>query len=127
MRHSAKLLRYGIGNVNLVEAIDTHALMLYNSCRNSDGCAIRRYFLKHYGTCRYICIISYLKRTEHLCAGAYQHVISYCRMSFTGILAGTAERYSLIERYIIAYLRGFSYYNSRAVVNKKRLPILAAG
>ena len=40
-------------------------------------------------------------------------------MSFTGILAGTAERYSLIERYIIAYLRGFSYYNSRAVVNKK--------
>ena len=104
--------------MNLVKRLgaDLFTVLPYHPCRNSDDGGIRRNLLKHDRSCRNSGIIAYFKGPQDLGSRAYHNIVSYGGMPFTYILAGTAERYALINKHIVADFGRFSYNYAGAVV-----------
>ena len=127
--HAAKLLRYGIGKMYLIqiEPGDPHAVALYHPRRYADCRTVRRYFGQYHRVGGYLGIISYLYRTEHPRARADHDVIAERGVALSDILAGTAQGNTLIDSTVVAYLGSFTYHYAAAVVYKQALSYLSAG
>src|SRR5579885_2249637 len=56
--------------------------------------------------------------SENFCAGTDDDSVADRRMTFSGILAGSAERHALIHEHIIADFAGLTDDNSHAVIDE---------
>ena len=66
-------------------------------------------------------VISDKHRAQHLGACADKHVVAQGGVAFAGILAGTAQRYSVVDGAVIPNLAGLTEHDAHAVVDKQTL------
>ena len=124
---SVYFLLNGVWNVYLVEIVNAYAVAFYHPCRSADGGRVFGDLVENHTSGCNVRVVADLEGTEHLCARTYHNAVAHCRVALADILAGSAERYALIYRHIVAHLGSFAYYHACAVVYEKALADLRAG
>ena len=85
---------------------------------NPDHHGAARDLLDHHGVGPDPAVVADLDRAEDLGAGADDHAVSDGGVAFPGIAAGAAERDAVINRDVVADLRGFADHHAGRVVNE---------
>ncbi len=129
---AAQLLRERVGEVDLVEGVRrgrTDALTgdLDDARLDADNGGVGRNLLQHDGVRADAAVVADRKRAEHLCAGRNEHVVADGRVALAGVLAGTAERNTVVNRAVVADLGGLADDDAHAVVDEQALADLRAG
>lgn len=127
MFEPAELLRDRVGYMHLVEVVDPDSVAANDMSRNADGGTVGRNLIENHRARGYIRVVADFERAEHLCARADHDIVADSRMAFAGILAGTAEGHALIYHNIVADNGGLADNDAGAVIDEKRLPMVAAG
>ena len=94
---------------------------------NANNSAVIGYIVKNDGICRNLRVISNVDRPENFCTASYGYVVSEGGMTFAVILTRAAQRYTLKQCAVIAYLGGFAYYNAGTVVYEKSFAYFCSG
>lgn len=123
----AELLRNGVGNVYLVEILDSLSADTYHSCRYTDSSTVVRNIGKNDGTCGDSCVVADVYGTEHLRACTYHDAVSERGVTLALVFSRTAERNALIDRAVISDDGSFTDNNAGTVVNKQSASYLCGG
>ena len=128
---AAKLLCERVGEVDLIERVrrgGTDALTgdLDDARLDADNRGIRRNLLQYDSIRADTAVVTHLERSENLRAGRNEHVVANGRMTLAGVVTGTAERYTVVNRAVVANLSGFTDNDAHAVVNKQAFADLCA-
>ena len=117
----AEILRYGIGNVGLIEIGfgDAFTVAAHYSCGNAHRGRVCGDIAENHGSCGDFGIVADREIAEKLRTRADHYVISERRMAFSGFLPCAAESHSLVYRAVVADYRGLADHDSRAVVDEK--------
>ena len=114
-------LRYGVGNVNLIEIVDLSSSLTRDTSGDSDRCTVLGDILENYRICRDLTVTVYDDGAQHLCARSDENVIAERGMTLSYVLTRTAERYALVERAIVSYLGCLTDNDARSVVDNESL------
>ena len=128
---AAKLLCERIGEVDLIERVrrggaDALTGDLDDARLDADNRGIRRNLLQYDSIRADTAVVTHLERSENLRAGRNEHVVANGRVTLAGVVTGTAERYTVVNRAVVANLSGFTDNNAHAVVNKQAFANLGA-
>ena len=100
-------------------AVDLAVLALDNARGNTDCRTVLGNRFENDGTCRDLGVVADLERTEYLGSRTDHNAVAERRVTFAGVLAGTAEGDTLIERTVVADLRRFTDDNPGSVVDEE--------
>src|SRR5699024_5435221 len=123
-------IQYRIGEIGLVKIpciLHFFPGLFDYMPRYADNCRILRHIIKHYGVRPYFRVLMDPDVAQHFRARGDKHVIIHIRMPFLFFFTRTAERYSLVYRYVIAYPACFTDYRTHAVVYEKSSADLGSG
>lgn len=103
-----EILRYGIGNVGLIEIGfgDAFTVAAHYSCGNAHRGRVCGDIAENHGSRGDFGIVADREIAEKLRTRADHYVISERRMAFSGFLPCTAESHSLVYRAVVADYRG---------------------
>lgn len=121
---TAQFLCKRVRQVDLVERIrrrrtDTLTGNLDDARLDADNRGIRRNLLQYDSIRADTAVVTHLERSENLRAGRNEHVVADGRVTLAGVVTGTAERYTVVNRAVVANLSGFTDNDAHAVVNKQ--------
>ena len=102
-------------------AVDLAVLALDNARGNTDSRTILGDGFKNNSTRRDFGVVADLERTEYLCARPDHNAVAERRVTLAGVLTGTAEGDTLVERTVVADLRRFTDDDACAVVDEEAL------
>lgn len=115
---TSKLFHNGIRQTSLVHIRHPYAVLFHHFAGNSDDSRVRRNVFEHHAACAYFAVRSYMYGAKHLCACRNHDVFIYGRVAFADVLSRAAERHTLIEHAIVAYLGRLAYDKTYAVVDE---------
>lgn len=85
------------------------------------GGAVGGQVAQHHAACADAGVISDEHRARHLGAGADEHVVAQGGVALAGILAGTAQRYPVVDGAVVSDLAGLAEHDAHAVVDEQTL------
>lgn len=74
---------------------------------------------QHNAACTHADIIADVDRAQHLGSGTDQHIVAQSRVALAGILAGAAQRHTVIDCAVITDLCRLTKDDTHAVVDEK--------
>ena len=92
----------------------------------NDG-GIRRHFLHHHGVGSDLTVVTHRERTQNLCAGADNHIISQGGMSFLFGPGGSPESHAVVQGAVVANLSGLADDNPHSMIDEKSSTDLGTG
>ena len=91
---------------------------LDNFSRNANHSGVCRHRLHYHRPCPNSAVTANGNRPKDFCPSTEEYPIFNCRVSLPSLGTRSSQRYSLIERDVVANFCGFSDHNSHAMIDK---------
>lgn len=117
--HSAEFLRYGVGNVHVVEVVDANTIPFDDAGRGAYGGTVCGNVFQNYGACGDLYVVAYGEGAQKLRVGTDENVVSDGRVPFSRFLSRAAQCDTVVNGAVVSDLSGFADDDTHAVVDEQ--------